>query len=84
MLKLKKGYIDNIKEYGFILEPEHQYYFKKLGEDVEVQIQMVNTDLFEKYEIGIYSSYANYTNELELLYDLFHERFIEVITNENE
>ena len=85
MLMLKKNFkIKDLKNYGFLLEPEGSYYFKRIDEDIEIQIQIRNSDVFKKYEIGIYSYHASYSNELDIIYELIKNNIIEVIKNENE
>lgn len=42
--------IDMLKRHGYVLDPTHVYWYKKLADDVEIEIQNQDNDLYIKWE----------------------------------
>lgn len=72
MLKIRKDFdLDNLKNFGFKLEPERSYYYYILGEDVCLEVQKTKNDKILKCrEIGIDCQYGMYNSNLDIIYDL--------------
>ncbi len=81
MLKIRNDIdLEELKKYGFKLEPEHQFYYKELDSDIEIEIQRVKNDPVFKYkEIGINAEHGIYLNELDILYDLIQNNLVEKV-----
>lgn len=50
--------IDLLKRYGYVLDPTHVYWYKKLDDDVEIEIQNKNNDLYIKGQVIIHTKNA--------------------------
>lgn len=82
MLKIKDNVnLDILKDYGFKLDPHHEYWYKELEEDIEIQINSRENDCFKKREIIIYTQTGAYINSLNILYFLINDGLVEATNN---
>ena len=49
---------------GYKLDPTHTYYYKKVNDDVEIQIQNIRNDLYLEGQVIIYCQNATIIDDL--------------------
>lgn len=59
--------IDMLKRNGYILDPTHVYWYKKLADDVEIEIQNQDNDLYVKGQVIIHAQNACIIEDLNAL-----------------
>lgn len=81
MLRIRKDYnLDNLKQFGFKLEPERSYYYYDLEEDVHLEVQKTKNDKTIEYgNICIDTQYGVWIGNLDILYDLILLGIVEKI-----
>ena len=87
MLKIRNDYnLDQLKDFGFMLEPEKSYYYKVIGEDIIVTVQKTKNDRCIRYrEVSIDCQYGTFISGLDIIYDLILLDIIEKVGDkENE
>ena len=64
--------ISLLKSHGYILDPTHVYWYKKIADDVEIEVQNQDNDLYIKGQVIIHAQNACIIDNLdELKYILF-------------
>ena len=59
--------IDMLKRHGYVLDPTHVYWYKKLADDVEIEIQNQDNDLYVKGQVIIHAQNACIIEDLNEL-----------------
>ena len=56
--------INLLKHYDYLLDPTHDYWFKKISDDVEIEIQNRDNDLYIKGQVIIHCENATIIDDL--------------------
>ena len=71
-------HLKELKKYGFRLEPEKHYWFKKINGG-EIFIWKASNDEFIKNGIYIESEYISIIYELDVIYELIKDGLVEEV-----
>ena len=64
--------INLLKANGYVLDPTHVYWYKKLIDDVEIEIQNRDNDLYKKGQVILHCKSACIVDDLSDLTHIFN------------
>ena len=59
-----------LKEHGYVLDPTHVYWYKKISDEIEIEIQNRDNDVYEVGQVILHCNSACIIDDLSELRDV--------------